>query len=485
MAPVFSSVPQALHPSVPKAFPENPVDIQVDQLGPVRRRLTFTIAARSVGAALQTSALKIAAKVRVPGFRPGKAPASLIEKMHGTEVRRSALDKLLQDHVFAALTASGTKAVSRPEIENLSDLKRDTDMTVTFTVEVLPELSLSGYDGAAIEAVEVVVDATDLAQALEQKCRDRAEMVPVETGAEPGDEITVDYVLTPKGAAGAGDAMRAESTSFTVGDGKVPAQVDEAVRGGKPGDRIEKTVDLTDADPLYEADRPQLALDVTVHDVQRLTVPTLDDALAVDVGLADLAALTASVQADLQAQALEKTRELRRKAAVDHLLAVNQVEVPPTLVESMVDDQINRMFGNLTPQQMRSLQGALGGFRTNMAKDTEKVLQRSMALESVADAVAVEVSEAEVDAELERLIAVQPTRRELIRKQFSHKDRRGELQRRMRNDKAMDHLVNVAKLTTTGTRPLRDAKVEPDEGQGGHVHGPDCGHGHDSHARAL
>jgi len=459
------------------------MDVKLETVSQVRRRLTFTIPASTVAAAFAAMTQRFAAKTRVPGFRPGKAPASMIERMHGTEIRRAVLDKLLQDHVFKAITQADVRPASQPEIESVGEVRRDLALPVTCSVEVLPDLHPTGYQGAELSVPQIVPDDADLEEALERKCRERAEYAPVEGGMEPGDEVTVDYALVPQGAH-AGIPVLAEARRFTVGSGTVPAVVDEVVRGAKADDKLERTVTVAE-DGHGLAAGTEVALTVTVREGQRLVIPALDDAFAVDVGATDLAALRAKTQEDLAREAERRNLELRRKTAIDHLLAHNPVEVPQAIVERLVDEQLGKMFGSLSEQQVRQLAGPLRQLRGQFAATARAEVAQNLLIQALATDAGVDVDEPEIETRLEQLVAEDPDRADALRRRYASSEGREGLKNRVRAEKAVDLVVAAANVTITGTQNLhlaREAEMNARHApapEPAHVHGPDCDHDHD------
>lgn len=443
------------------------MNVQVENLSSVRRRLRFAIPGTTVTAAFNSATQKIAAKAKIPGFRPGKAPASIIERNYGIEVRRGVLDKLLQDNVFKAIEASGLKPVGRPEVESFSDLKRGDDMQVAVLLEILPEIVLTGYEGVELTVDEAIADESELALALEHKARQRAEWAPVEDGAQPGDEVEVDYTLTPKYAnenvegtpAPEATPVTAEKRRFTIGDNRVPAQVDQAVLGAKPGDEIAKEVVVDAGDVLFQG-ATGVAVTVTVHEVQRLSIPAVDDELAKDLGLDDLDALRAQVQTEIDKELQTANQDLRRRAAVDHLLAHNTIEVPSSIIESYADEQLERTFGKLQQRDLRGVQHIIDRLRKDIARDAENAFRRSLALGAVAKAAGIEVSDEEIEKHIEVLASKEPSRSAMIRHSYSSGEGRDEVQRRIANEKAMDHLAAVATFTIGKRMPLHELKGE-------------------------
>jgi trigger factor len=470
------------------------MDVQVESLSQVRRRMKYAVPATTVGAAFSSVIAKINARAKLPGFRPGKAPAAMIERMYGSDVRRQVLDKVLQDTVFSAIDKAGIRVVGRPEVEELSDLRRDAELQVTVQVEVLPELSLSGYEGVALVADAVQADAADLDQALEEKARSRAEWVTASDAAGAGDEVELDYLARQVDSEDA--PMSGEKRRVLLGSGRLHSLIEGVALGLKGGESVERTVTAGEADAPFAAGS-EVSVQVTVHEVQRQEIPAIDDELAKDLGERDLAALKASVQAKLQDEARQATRDLQRRAAVDQLIAANTIEVPTSVVESYVDEQVRRAFGQLDRRMMEMLRGYLDSMRRRMATDAEKSLRRSLALEAIAKDHSITVDDATVDAEIERLVQQAEGRKETVRRQYAQEQAREELRRRLQHEQAMDLLVQKASMSVGVTRSLAESKAavqaaddaaqaaaeaEEDsaaaQGEAGHVHDEHCGHDH-------
>lgn len=432
------------------------MNVQVEAVSSVRRRMRYAVPALQVGSAFTAVIAKINAKARLPGFRPGKAPGAMIERMYGTEVRRQVLDKLLADTVFTAIEKADLRAVGRPEVEELSDLARDRELQVTVQVEVLPDLELSGYEGAALTAKTVVADAEDVTDALEQKARERGEWATVETGAGPGDEVELDFSASGDGAEA---PLSGQKRRIVLGDGQLHKLIDAAIVGVKAGEQVDKRV-IASAEDAPFSEGAEVAITAAVHEVRHLAIPAVDDEFAKDLGEADLPALTAKVQAEVQAEAERRTRELKRGAAVEHLVTVNTIEVPSSVIDGYVDEQLRRSFGNLDQRMMQVLGGYIQQMRGRMAKDAEQALRRSLALEAIAKSQAIEVSDDEVAAELDKLIAESPGRAAGLRRQYSQPEAREELRRRVQHEKSMDYLVSVAQFSSSETVSVRAARED-------------------------
>ncbi len=465
------------------------LDVQVEALGQVRRRLRFAVPQAQVAIAFAATTAKYASKVRVAGFRPGKAPAAMIERMHGVEIRRAALDDILKAWVFKAIQATGLNPVGRPEVESVGELARDKPLSVQVMCEVLPTLELTGYEGAALTADTVVADADDIEEALEQKARDRAEQLAVETGLQSGDEAVGSWSITDEGA----DAPRetAEQRRFVIGADHVPYEVNELALKATVGEEISE-------DRPAEGTLTARKVTLTIAEAHRTEIPKVDDELAKDLGHADLAALKTAVAEEVAADAAKRNLEARRNAAVDHLLANNTVELPASFVDELVDQQLAQSFGHLDEKTLKSLGRFFQQMRVDMRKNTESALRRGLVLEAIADKLEIAPDDEAIDAKLAELIAQSPSRQERLKREYGNQQGRDELRRRVRSDRAMDELVKLATYTEGAQKTLRAAKAPAapemaDEGDldldhdhdheghdhahGEHVHDENCNHG--------
>jgi trigger factor len=462
------------------------LDVAVETLSQVRRRLRFSVPQAQVAVAFVQTTAKFAAKVRVAGFRPGKAPAAMIERMHGVEIRRNALDDLLKVWVYKAIQSTGLNPVGRPEVESVGELARDKPLAVQVVCEVLPALELKGYEGAALTTDTIVADAEDVADVLEAKARDRAEQIAIETGLQNGDDAVATWSITDEGA----DAPRetADKRRFVVGAEHVPFEVNALALKATVGAEIVE-------DCAAEGTLTARKVTLTVHEAHRTEIPKVDDELAKDLGHADLAALQAAVQAEVDADVAKRNLELRRNAAVDHLLAQNEVELPSSFVDELVDQQLAQSFGHLDEKTLRSLGSFFQQMRKDMRKNTEGALRRGLALEALADKLEILPDDAAIDAKLAELIAQNPSRAARLTREYGNDQGRDELRRRVRSDRAMDELVKLATYTDGAQKTLRAAKAPApqefaddggfddhdheghDHDHGEHVHDENCNHG--------
>ncbi len=469
---------------------------QLETLSPVRRRVRFTIAAQHVDAAFRSVVTKLAQTVRVPGFRPGKVPPQVVERQYLADVRNRVLDKLLRDHVFTAIEQTGAKSISAPEIDSISELAKATALEVAAQFEVMAELVLTGYAGAALQCPDIVLDSSDVAAELAQRQKTRTEMVGTDGPAQSGDEVVITYDLTTVGSDTPYQSVQARKTSLDgVG---VPAPVLQAFVGKLAGEVVDTTVTLPPegSDSMLDS---QVRVIGSLEEITRSVVPVLDDELAIDLGYSDLAALTAEVQAGLAKQVEQANFKAREMAAITHLVAVNEVPVPQSMVDRHVDNQLRDLVQRLGDVG-KQMQGFLRNYRQQLMAEARTQLQRSLAVDALADAHQVAISDDDLQAELERVVSENAKQAAAARRHYSTTAGQSELKFGLRNRKAVQVLIDQAQWTTSQTLTLQqwqardrqeqEAADSGDEGEPAeHVHGPDCdhdhGHDHDHHHDAA
>ena len=465
---------------------------KLETLSPVRRRVRFTIAGTQVDGAFRSVVGKLAQTVRIPGFRPGKVPPQVVERQFAVDVRNRVLDKLLKDHVFTAIEQTGAKAISPPEVDAISELAKGMDLEVSAQFEVMAQLVLTGYQGAALSCPQITMDQADIDAELATRLKTQTEMVGTDGPAVEGDKVVISYKLT-QGDLGA-PYQTVEDRETSLDPVGVPMPVLQAFVGKLAGEVVDATVML--------ADDTQDMVRVTgsMTEISRAVVPALDDELAKDLGFDDLPALTADVQTLLAKKVEAANKQAREQAAVKHLVAVNDVPVPQSMVERHVDDQMQNLMQQLGDVG-RQMQDFMRSYRGTLMTEARKQLQRSLAIDGIADAHDLQVSDEEAQAELDKMVAENPKQAAATLRHYGTTAGKGELKFGLRNRKATELLIGEAQWTVTETLSLQQwaalarGKEDAEAGDAhdhdhghehgadqGHVHGPDCDHDHDDDA---
>jgi trigger factor len=348
------------------------------------RLLEISVPVETVQDAEERAARRYASSVRLPGFRPGKAPPGMVRKRFAAAIRQEALESLVQDAYKEVMEREKLQPVAQPHIH---DLKFDEGTPLTFElhVEVRPELELARTGGFRVARPSRQVTDEMVQEQLEQLREQRATWSPAEEKPHPGDMVTV--VLST--ADEAGEVPEGREYRITLGAGQAIPGIEELIMEAAPGQTVDRPVKWPDDFP-DEAQRGQTKLTrVTLKEVKRRSLPPLDDALAREVGDFDsLDALTAAVRTDLANHLTRESEAEVRQKLLDEILAANQFDVPKSWVTRTVAAYADAYQ---IPEDDRER------FATEFRAMAERQVRRDMVIESIAEKQELSATEADID----------------------------------------------------------------------------------------
>ena len=343
----------------------------------------------------------------LPGFRKGKAPRKMIEKIYGAHVfYEDGLDEIFPQVYQAAIVDNGVKAVGRP---SLTDMKNEDDGAVTLTLEteVYPEVTLGQYKGLEVEKVEATVSDEEVEAELDRMANNVASFEVVDRAAQMGDTANIDFEGFDNGVPFEGG--KGENHDLKLGSGAFVPGFEEQIVGMTAGE--EKDIDITFPEN-YHADLAGKAVvfHVKLNKVTQTNVPAKDDEFAKDVSEFDT---LEELKADIRAKALEsKTQEIDnafKNKAVEIAADNMTVELPEGLIEEELDRQMEnfsyqlQMNGMKVEDYVKMMGGDLNTLRKAMRPAAEKQARQNVLLNAVLEAENLEVTEEEMTAEFQKL----------------------------------------------------------------------------------
>ena len=349
-------------------------------------------------------------KINVPGFRKGKAPRSVIERMYGKGIFwEDAANELLPDAYEAALTESGVKPVGRAEFDITSI--DENGIVFTATVPVKPAVEIEGYKG--IEAAKVVEPATDVEIDNEIKIirerNSRETEITDETPAENGDSTKIDFEGFVDGVAFEGG--KGEDYNLKLGSGSFIPGFEEQIVGHKIGESFDVNVTFPEEYHAAELAGKAATFKVTLKAITHIELPELDDDFAKDVSEFDT---FAEYRADIEAKIL-KRHENAAEAVFEETIVKALVEklggeeIPEGMIEAEVENQVRDFDNRLRMQGMdmsmyfKYTGMTLEGMRDQMRPQAETFVKTRLALEKIAELENLTASEEEIEAEYTRL----------------------------------------------------------------------------------
>ena len=351
--------------------------------------------------------MKARKSIRIPGFRPGKAPRKMIEAMYGAHVfYEDGLEEIFPEVYDFAVLKQDLKAIGRPSLTDM-DINEENIVTLTLTTEVYPEVTLGQYKGLEIEKAEATVTDAQVEAELNRMQQNVASTETVEKAAEMGDTANIDFEGFDNGVAF--DGGKGENFDLKLGSGQFVPGFEEQVVGMTAGE--EKDINITfPEDYAAELAGKPVVFHVKLNKVTVTNLPELDDEFAKDVSEFET---LEELKADIRAKALESAEKQLQSAfenaAVEKAAENTTVDMPKALVESELDTQMERfayqlqMSGYSMEQYAKMMGGDLNTMRNAFRPQAEKQAKISVTLEKIVEVEGLAVAEEEIEAECETL----------------------------------------------------------------------------------
>jgi trigger factor len=413
-----------------------------------RRELDLEIPAEEVSKAMERVAKEFARIANVPGFRRGKAPISLIRRRFADDIKGEVLQSLVPERVEKAVAEQKLTPVSQPQVDKL-DYAEGQPLKFRAVFEVLPDFELGNYKSLEIELPAMDVTDEDVAKALEETREHAAAFAPVEGRAvENGDFVQLKLLGTP---AGGGDPLQADSVLCHIGAEETMAAFNENLRGAKAGEH-------KNFDAAYPADYPDAKLaGKTYHyaaevlGIKTKKLPELNDEFAKDVSdAATLDELKKKVRESLEHQRDHKHKELLHEKILAALVKLHDFPVPEALVEHQMDVRLERVVRSLAAQGVdpRAVNVDWVTLRRRQQERAADDVKAELIVDRIASAENIDVTEQEVDQELQHLAGHGGESAEAIRARLTKQGALDRMKAKLRSDKTLDWLAQNSRIKT-------------------------------------
>jgi len=411
-----------------------------------RRELDLEIPADIVQKAVERVAKEFARVARVPGFRPGKAPVTLIRRRFADDIKSEVLQSLVPEQIERAVTEGKLVPVTQPQIDKV-DFAEAGPVKFRASFEVLPEFDLAQYKDLEVEVEEIKIEDSDVDKAIEE-LRDRASnFVPVE-GRPIADG---DYAqLKLKGIpAGGGEPLEADSVLCHVGGEETMEPFNEHLRGANVGDQ--KTFDVT-----YPSDYPDAKLQgktytysVEVMGIKEKKRPELTDEFAKDVSDAQtLEELRTKVRANLEAARDHRQKEQTRDKLLAQIVKSHDFPVPEALVEHQMDSRLERTVRSLASQGVdpRAVNVDWVALRSRQKERSIEDVKAELLLDRIASAEHIEVADEEVDKEIAAIAERSGESATAVRANLTRQGALDRMKSKIRSEKTLDWLCSNSRI---------------------------------------
>lgn len=414
--------------------------------------LTIEVEESRVDKAIDQAFNKVVKKINVPGFRKGKVPRKIFEARFGIEsLYQDALDIILPEAYSEAVQETGIDPVDRPEVD-VEQMGKGQILIFKATVTVKPEVKLGDYKGLAVEAKDFSVTEEAITEELKAMQNRSAELVVLgdDAAVESGDFAIIDFTGYVDGEEFEGGA--AENYQLEIGSGTFIPGFEDQVIGLKKGE--EKDVSVTFPEDYHAKDLAgePVVFKVKVNEIKRKNLPELDDEFAKDVSEFDtLDELKADIKNKLEEKATAEAENFKKESLIEQAAANATIDIPEVMVEHEINHMVNDFAQRLQFQGMNlDLYYQFTGLdeeklRDQFRADAEKRVRTTLVLEAISQAENVEVTEEDVNAELDALAAQYQRSADELRKIFEGRDGLSSLNQDIRMRKTIDLLVANSK----------------------------------------
>jgi len=412
----------------------------------VVHRMSVTVPVPHVERAFDKTYRQLGKTARVRGFRPGKAPRSVLEKLYGPSICEDIEQQLVRETLPDAIELSELEPVVQPDVESRAAEPGEA-FQYTARVEVMPRVELPDTDGLPIPPDRDPISEDEIAQRIDSLRESNAQLheEPEDTIAAEGHSLTIDFVGRVDGESFEGGTGR--DVTLEIGAGRFIPGFEEQLAGARSGDDV--LVKVTFPEDYQEGSLAGKAAEFQVHvgSIRTRKVPELDDEFAKDLGFDTLDELRDKVRTELIDEREREERERRDRRLIDALIERADFEVPPGMIERQLHQQIQQMrrrFGDQVPAEILNQQ--LARIHAEGRPEAERRVREMFLLEAVAREEEIEISDEDVESRLDELAEAQgvdtATMRAMAEREGWDRAIRSELSER----RALDFLASKASV---------------------------------------
>ena len=433
----------------PASHRERVMQLRVEDLSPVEKKLIVEVPWDSVSEKLAASYRQLAKSVQLKGFRKGKVPRSVLERMFGDRVRVEVAGEIIRESFFQAINQHKLEAVSEPQVDDSKlHFVKGEPLRFEAVIEVRGDVKAEKYEGMELSRRPLSVPESDIDKALEELQREHTELHPIEGRSELGNDDVVAFSC--RGTLGEHQIDRPQMTLDLGDEGSEPLPGLVAALRGLPIETADHQIVLKVPDDHADSEIAGLeaALTISILEARVKDVPDLSDDFAVDTGKGEtLEDVRAALRRELEERQSAAIADEVREQALKELIARNPIPVAPSLVERVLQNKYRRlqmMMGQKPHNHDHPIEGEL---REKLMDGAEDEVRGQLLLEAVAEAESVEVVEEEIDERIAELAARSGQQLGRLKAEMARDGRLENVRFQLRHKKTMDLLVARASVS--------------------------------------
>ena len=387
------------------------MSVQVENLDKNMVKLTIEVPAEELEKAIEAAYKKQKNQISVPGFRKGKVPRVMIEKMYGVGVfYEDAANTLMQQNYPSAVDESGVDIVSRPTVD-VVQIEKGKPFIFTAEVAVKPEVTLGKYMGVTVTKIDTSVSEDEVNEALEQQRNNNARTISVtDRPVAVGDTAVIDFEGFVDGVAFEGG--KGENHPLEIGSHTFIDTFEDQLVGKNAGDEVEVNVTFPEQYQAADLAGKPAIFKVKINEIKTKELPELDDEFAQDVSEFDtLAEYKESLKKNLEEKKENEAKRTKEDEAVQKIIDKSKMDIPEAMIdtqcETMIEEFAQRIAqSGLSMDQYLQFSGlTVDGLKEQVRPEALSRIQASLVLEQIAKDENIEVSDEDVNAEIEKMAA--------------------------------------------------------------------------------
>lgn len=426
----------------------------MERVNSVQRRLQIEVAAEAVSKAFDDQYRRIQRDARVQGFRPGKAPMNIIKKLYGGRVGYDVSEDLIKSGLGKALVDHSVNPIATPVVEDAGVPAPGQAFSFKVLVDVLPELTFGDYKGLAVKVEKQELLDADIERESDSIRRAHAKSVPAAEGAKAADGNLVRLTIhsTENGQPFA--PLQVESMPAIMGAGGMPVELEKVIVGMKVGDEKTSEIAFGDDHVMKPLAGKKLSVTVKLEDLKGMELPALDDDFAKKIGLDSADEFRKRLRESLDSRLQQNRRQQLENGVLDQLVEKHSFEVPPSLVDRIIDDMVDEVGWDSEQEKTKARQDE--ELRKRFEPVAKRRARNTLILWHVAQTEKLEISDKEMDEYIDnRVLGPRkndkdaPKIRRMVAPQVKEK---------LLLAKAMDTLIDSAKVTEVPAGTLSGSK---------------------------
>ena len=441
------------------------MSVKVENLEHNMAKLTIEVSAEELEKALNTAYNKQKKQISVPGFRKGKVPRAMIEKMYGAEIfYEDAANELMQQTYPSAIDESGVDIVSRPTVD-VVQIEKGKPFIYTAEVATRPEVTLGKYMGVTVTKIDTSVTDEEVEAELENQRNTNARTVTVtDRPVKEGDTAVIDFEGFVDGVAF--DGGKAENHSLEIGSHTFIDTFEDQLVGKNAGDEVEVNVTFPEQYQAADLAGKPAVFKVKINEIKAKELPELNDEFAQDVaGVDTLAEYKEELKKNLTEKKENEAKKTKEDEAIQKIIDKSKMDLPEAMIDTQCETMVNEFAqriaqSGLSMDQYLQFSGmTVDQLKEQVRPEAETRIKSSLVLEQIAKEENIEVSDEDIDAEIEKMAKAYGMEADKL-KEYMGDSEKESMKRDLAITKAVDLIMeNVKERAKAKTKKEKEAEA--------------------------